>query len=159
MPGPVPRSPLDRFFDHVAFDDCWIWTGGASRGRYGLFFTGRQDGRSVLALTHRYLYELAVGPIPSGLELDHLCGTPRCVNPDHLDPVTPQENIRRATVAGRLGTKPRAVCRRGHPMAGDNVVVHQTARGALRRCITCERFNRETFKAKALLDNPPVVLI
>lgn len=71
-------------------DDCWLWTSTLRRG-YGRFWIA--PGRFVPA--HRFAYELLVGPIPEGLELDHLCRNPACVNPAHLDPVTHRENVRR----------------------------------------------------------------
>lgn len=66
---------------------CWIWTGLRSTAGYG------RTGPSTFA--HREYYEKANGPIPDGLSLDHLCRTPACVNPDHLEPVTHAENLRR----------------------------------------------------------------
>jgi hypothetical protein len=70
--------------------ECWIWTGTTDRHGYGRV---RPDGRSTGA--HRWSYEATVGPIPEGLELDHLCNNPPCVNPAHLEPVTHAENMRR----------------------------------------------------------------
>jgi len=70
--------------------DCWIWT-GYKNGGYGRFKTA--SGGSVYA--HRASYEFHVGPVPEGLYLDHLCRNRACINPDHLEPVTTEENIRR----------------------------------------------------------------
>lgn len=74
---------------------CWIAAGPTRRNRTWAI---RLAGRVVLA--HRVFYTAAKGPIPEGLVLDHLCRVPQCVNPDHLEPVTPAENSRRG-----LGTK------------------------------------------------------
>ncbi len=71
---------------------CWLWTGDLNDRGYPTF--ALLHDRTVYA--HRYAYELLVGPIPEGLTLDHLCRVPACVNPDHLEPVTKAENIRRA---------------------------------------------------------------
>lgn len=95
-----------RFWRHVEFSDgCWVWTGSLSKGRYGRAAAGR--GRNTAA--HRLAYQLLVGPIPKGLQLDHTCHNPdptcpggaeclhrRCVNPSHLEPVTAGENVRRS---------------------------------------------------------------
>jgi hypothetical protein len=72
-------------------DGCWEWTGAMSRATgYGkATMNGRSDG------AHRIMYELIVGPIPTGLDLDHLCRNRICVNPAHLEPVTRSENVRR----------------------------------------------------------------
>jgi hypothetical protein len=70
---------------------CWLWTGvhiGAGYGQASL--------NGVRQVAHRVAYELTVGPVPEGLQLDHLCRNRGCVNPDHLEPVTASENKRRA---------------------------------------------------------------
>lgn len=72
-------------------DDCWLWTAAKDRHGYGRV---RWEGLSS-AMAHRVVYELLVGPIPGGLTLDHLCRTPSCVKPAHLEPVTLRENILR----------------------------------------------------------------
>lgn len=97
-------SPWERFVDRVqvAANDCWLWLGsGAGRGdAYGQFWFNNQTG-----LAHRFAYETMVGPIPGGMELDHLCRVQKCVNPAHLEPVTAKENIRRMRVAQEGATK------------------------------------------------------
>lgn len=100
-----PRvSTWDRFVDKVRVlaTDCWEWTArGTGRGQaYGAFWF---NGRSGLA--HRYAYETLIGPVPAGLELDHLCRFQRCVNPAHLEPVTPSVNIQRMHAAKKGATK------------------------------------------------------
>ena len=93
---PTP-APEVRFFEKVEVTGfCWIWTGATSTV-YGLFWV---DNRMVRA--HRWAYQHLVGPIDEGLQLDHLCRNTKCVNPDHLDPVTQQENIARKPRAGRI---------------------------------------------------------
>lgn len=70
---------------------CWIWQGSLKvDGRGRVTISGRNE------LAHRAMYEQEVGPIPDGLELDHLCGVPPCIRPSHLEPVTHIENVRRA---------------------------------------------------------------
>lgn len=85
--GPLPKwAPF--------LGPCWLWTAGLFPEDYGCF---KLDGKS--RLTHRLSYEWLVGPIPDGLELDHLCRVRPCCNPDHLEPVTSAENIYRARLA------------------------------------------------------------
>lgn len=90
----VPAPPEERFWDLIepaAVEACWLWA-GTTTGGYGRFCAGSR--RTVIA--HRWAYEHLIGPVPEGLQLDHLCQTRRCVNPWHLDPVPALVNVRRA---------------------------------------------------------------
>lgn len=78
-----------KFVDKT--DDCWLWTGTINRKGYGQF---KINYRYYVA--HRVSFELAGGVIGDGLQVDHLCYVRHCVNPAHLEPVTPSENMRRA---------------------------------------------------------------
>jgi len=111
--------------------DCWIWTGSVVRGGYGQF----RDEASRMVKAHRWSYEHHIGPVPEGLQLDHLCRTTRCVNPWHLDPVTARENLVRAegTWAGRNVRK--NACPRGHAYPP-----HEP--GGVRYCLACRREKR-----------------
>lgn len=93
----TPPELRDRIRRSVQVDDasgCWIWQPRAGTHGYGQM-TRRISRKQVTSLAHRVSYEVFVGPIPDGLEIDHLCVTPKCVNPAHLEPVTRAENIRR----------------------------------------------------------------
>jgi len=86
-------TPDERFWPKVDRGGaCWLWTGALYVNGYGAF--RGPDGRTIRA--HRFAYERVVGPIPEGLDLDHLCRVRACVNPAHLEPVTRAENLRRA---------------------------------------------------------------
>ena len=76
-------------------DGCWVWTADHTRAGYGMVDVSRFGRPRLRILAHRLSYELFVGPIPDGLVLDHLCRNTRCVRPEHLEPVTSGENIRR----------------------------------------------------------------
>lgn len=96
----------DRFWAKVdALGPCWLWTKGKTANGYGRFGVTSKDKR----LAHIFAWTTLVGPVPEGLQLDHLCRVRLCVNPDHLEPVTPQENWRRShTPVGRR-PRPRVV--------------------------------------------------
>jgi HNH endonuclease len=120
---------------------CWIYPGRANRGGYGLVQTGTKlagDRRERLA--HTVVYEALVGSVPDGLELDHLCRTPRCVNPAHLEPVTHAENMRRSPLVGRARGRQyseRTHCANGHEYTPENTTY--VAKTNSRRCLTCHR--------------------
>jgi hypothetical protein len=98
----------ERFWRKIEVGDCWEWKAAVDTYGYGSFWRS-----PAMARAHKVAWELLVGPVPHGLELDHLCRNRRCVNPDHLEPVTHAENARRAN-AGRR----KPVCLRGHDKQG-----------------------------------------
>lgn len=114
---------------------CWIWKAGKTRWGYGRI---RIDGKRRYA--HRLPYEDIHGPIPSGLEPDHLCRVRCCVNPDHLEPVTPLENAQR----GIRHTKTH--CIRGHALSGTNLLLKRN--GRQRNCRQCGRILAKTYREK-----------
>lgn len=113
---------------------CWEWPGHRGKGGYvevSIYPSGRQRGR----MAHVRVYEHLIGPVPAGLQLDHLCRNPRCVNPAHMEPVTARENVMRsAGVAAENARK--ETCLRGHPLEGKNL--RKDAR-AWRLCRQCTR--------------------
>lgn len=116
---------------------CWIWTGSCTSSGYGQFPIGAKKKYKA----HRWGYELLVGPIPEGLVLDHLCRNIKCVNPEHLEPVTQAENLARG--ANRWVLQRRSgKCMRGHDLTDDNVYV-VPAKPNSRACVTCTRERRK----------------
>ena len=131
MAGKVTRTVDDRFWEKVKkTDTCWNWTAARFKSGYGAFRIGGRDGATVYA--HRFSYELLAGPIPEGLPIDHLCRNVRCVNPDHLEPVTQAENTRRADGGGYNRRKTH--CPRGHEYNDANTYVGKSGSRFCRAC-------------------------
>ncbi len=145
--GPT-AEPLDqrilRLTDRSG--ECWLWLGRRNPKGYGQMTIAKHQ-RSA----HRVSYETFVGSVPEGMELDHLCRVRHCVNPAHLEPVTHEENQRRAIAATGLVAGKRAGgmrvgerCSKGHVVDGDNVAER---RGRV-CCLTCRREQNRLSAAK-----------
>lgn len=119
----VVGTAWERFWPKVLISDgCWEWTAGKDNRGYGRF---QADG---FRLAHRWAWFILNGPIPDGLELDHLCRNQGCVNPFHLEPVTHAVNVARAFAD-------QTHCLRGHPYDAENT--YRTP-GGRRRCRQCK---------------------
>lgn len=118
-------GPIPEYAPHLG--PCWIWAPALNKG-YGVL--GRPGKYGGACQAHRFAYQLLIGPIPEGLHLDHLCRVPACVNPDHLEPVTSAENMRRM---------PRKIyCKQGHPFTDENTYWH----AGKRHCRDCRAVSK-----------------
>lgn len=133
--GHNPKGTLPtleaRFWQKVdrgRLQDCWLWLGSIDKCGYGRFWVGdRLDG------AHRFAWELFIGPIPEGYELDHLCRVTHCVNPAHLEPVTHRENMGRGVKASQTH------CIHGHEFTPANTVRRPNGTRACRACANARR--------------------
>lgn len=119
-----------RFWSLIDVGDCWEWQGNINHAGYG---------RYNYNLAHRLIWEALVGPIPNGLTLDHLCRNRKCVNPDHLEPVTRGENVRRgvAIEVNRRRKLALTHCAHGHRFTPENTYI--APKTGKRNCRTCRR--------------------
>ena len=132
-PGPKPRSAIEtieKWIERIPFSGCWIWMGGLKKNGYAV------SGKHI---AHRLSYEAFKGAIPKGLELDHLCRVPCCVNPWHLEAVTHQENMSRGAFAKRTH------CPQGHPYTPENTYRYNGKR-VCRECT--HEWNRKAYERR-----------
>lgn len=143
----LPRT----YWRHVAVDPngCWNWTGNLNTSGYGRWFGWGNKATPLAA--HVVAYTHLVGPVPDGLQLDHLCHTHdaeclggkcahrTCVNPAHLEPVTARENLLRSphTQAARNAAKTH--CDNGHEFTPENTYYQTEGAYTKRRCRACKR--------------------
>lgn len=136
----IPRRFAEKFTEAAG---CWEWQASRRPDGYGQVSV---DGRMRLA--HRVLYEVLVGPIPDGLESDHVCRERSCVNPDHLEPVTHRENVLRGQAPSALNAR-KVECQDGHPFSGSNLYVKPNGE---RLCRACKReWDRQWKRRKKVL--------
>lgn len=132
-----PKSFIEKY--EVKETGCWEWI-AARTGGYGKYWNPfRKSGDWA----HRFAYELLVGEIPEGLQLDHLCRNRACVNPAHLEPVTRTENL------SRVPTVNSTKCRNGHNYNEYNTYIRPNGRKDCRACQVAS-FNRYSLKKKQL---------
>ncbi len=133
---------IERLLEFVSpdpFSGCWLWTGAVYASGYAVIGRGRAG--TGMRVAHKAAYEHFVGPVPAGMDLDHLCRLRSCVNPAHLEPVTRRENLRRGIglSAGRFLKSPintpHTHCLKGHALTPQNSATN--GQDGKRRCRLC----------------------
>lgn len=125
----VVEVPEQRFWAKVdKTPECWLWKASVQPAGYGQFWL---NGTYIGA--HRYAYQLLVGPIPDGLQVDHLCRVRACVNPGHMEVVTLSENVLRGTGISAMNAR-KTHCLRRHSLVGNNLILDRRNRRCCRIC-------------------------
>jgi len=128
-------AAMGRFMAKVNKDapgGCWRWTAGSKNQRYGMFYEVATRAGAKQVLAHRFSYEVFVGPIPEGTEIDHLCRNTKCINPEHLEAVSHRENVHRGTSPMADNAK-KTHCRNGHPYDDEHTYLYK----GKRQCRPC----------------------
>jgi len=133
---------LDKLLTRIEPNEngCWIWQGLKDKRGYGR----TNVGGGTIRNTHVVFYNILVGDVPKGLELDHLCMTQSCVNPDHLEPVTHTENMKRWA-----NTLNITHCPQGHEYDSVNTYVNPKGR---RICRICSRKSGQRYRKRVAYD-------
>ncbi len=143
----VVTPPIIRFWDKIEIQEsgCWEWQAQVKDTGYGIFYDGKHQVRA-----HRYAYEHFNNvSVPEGLEIDHLCRNRKCVNPEHMEIVTHQENVVRG-IAGQWFREKQIAkthCPQGHPYDEENTY-HRPDGG--RDCKQCMRKRSNQWKREHL---------
>jgi len=123
-------------------DPCWIWIACQVSQGYGRY---HYQGETQSA--HCVAYAALVGPIPEGMELDHLCRVRNCVNPNHLEPVTNRENVRRGSIGGATAIH----CKHGHRWTEETTRIDSSGTKRCRVCCLARGHRRKDKKREAKL--------
>lgn len=128
----MPRNTVEQFWPKVGMgpNGCWVWLGHKTARGYGMW---KYEGSNY---AHVAAYRIQVGEVPHGWQVDHLCKNTSCVRKDHLEAVTPDENLDRAVAHKRAATH----CKWGHPLSGENLRIWPKPNGRPQRmCVLCGR--------------------
>lgn len=136
-PANTPERLLRLFVNKTA--TCWLWTGCVASNGYGKV-------RSMDRYTspHRVIAAHFHGPTPKGMQVDHLCRNRLCVNPEHLEIVTPRTNTLRSDAVSAKNAR-KVVCMRGHALSGENLYMTTDNR---RQCRTCRNVSTAAYQAR-----------
>ena len=149
----LPRRPIaERLWPRVdksaGPDGCWVWTGARRNGfGYGEIWSGGNEGRPLV--THRVAWEATRGPVPEGMQLDHICKNAACCNPAHLRVVTPRQNYVDFSDSPHALNAKKTHCKHGHEFTPENTrwvtIAHRNKHGkrtgktkVCRACVKCD---------------------
>lgn len=122
----------ERFWSKVRITNtCWLWMASCNKDGYGVFRLNRSMKKA-----HRMSYAWVLGEISEGFELDHLCRHRNCVRPNHLEPVTHLENMRRGDITAMgAPNRDKTYCIKGHEFTKENTYLTKDCKRSCRECM------------------------
>lgn len=146
------RATLAERFERLSIPEpntgCWLWLGHVAKNGYGRMTVGHDlDEGAKTSSAHKVSYEYFVGPVPEGKILDHICRIRCCVNPEHLEPVTHQINVRRGMLSetNKLRFSRQTHCKKGHLLSGENL---RLTKIGFRLCRICQSAFKKSWRNK-----------
>lgn len=131
---------MQRFFSKIKFNEkttCWDWMASTDKDGYGQFWLNKKYHKA-----HRVSYELIKGVLTKGLTLDHLCKNKKCCNPEHLEQVSIQTNLKRAFHQISTINSKKTHCNNGHEFTPDNTYITPLGK---RQCNECQRQRKKKY--------------
>ena len=139
MPAHKTMRDIDRVLRRLDVSDCWEWKLCVDKNGYGITHAGSStDGSLKTVKVHRFVYQQMVGPIPEGMDIDHLCVNRKCANPDHLRPLAKPDHGRLSP--GGMINKRKTHCPSGHSYSEFGYTERNSG---CRKCKVCSNARRK----------------
>lgn len=151
----------ERVHKHIKINsdnECWEWTATLTPSGYGQGYDRYTITNCTVQFAHRIVYKLYKGDIPKDLDLDHLCKNRKCVNPEHLQPITKKDHRKRTWEQRKKN--PPMFCKHGHPLSGSNLYIYKRPNNPefqMRSCKACHLVRSQKYWKTKDKRNPQII--